>query len=1234
MESQPESRAGNAPSNAPSEGQQPSAAEQPPPPPAQPEQPPDEMEGIDPEFIAALPPDIQAEVLEQQRRERRRRAAEQQRAAAAQAAAAAGNQGSGGAAPGAAGPAEMDLATLLATFPPDVREDVLLNSEEAVLSSLPPALLAEAQALRDRSMRFMASGMGRGMGARVHQFHDAIGRGMHGAPAMLGRALASAARGGPANPAADRPSAPPRRVDVGPPLVDEEDLATLASLLYLPMATKAQLQRVFGNTVVNHSITRSQALRILLASLRSAAPVGSSSGDSALPSVGTPALQAQPSAGEEGGELAVPPPVSRRTLELLVYLARHQPRLAREITFLLVPPPQMQSSPTEDKKGKGKAVEVRQIPEAKAVEVLLSLLGLPLFRRSNAHLEQALQLLDTTFHAARSALAERKRTQEANDKLEDEAEAVRMALQISVEQDKAEAQKKMEAEAEAVRMALQISAQPSVPASEQPAQASGAASAAAADARPPAAAASTGDQPQRPQNAAGAQPAADAAAPGPAGSAGPSSSQAAPPSQSRADQPQPLPEDPRPVLESLPEQLVRQLPQLLGQRGCTEMAYAKCASAMTHLVHCATSHKGIMLAELEADLLRISDGSVAELHRLAQSDLQDPALGVDVGTTGGMVKRVLQAVAGLMKPPKESPAAPAAHTSSGPSQPATSQPGDAASSGAGPSGTSEQDAQDQGLVDRIAHRSDPLWVALSQCIGRIEAGLKTPGGAGDTPAASRVLPPGAAQVLPLVEAFFVLCDARTAHLPPLPEFAPARSMELPPATPAGPAATPAQHPQAAVMTAVNEANLPFLRFAEKHRKLLNTLLRVNSGLLEGSLKTLLKVPRLIDFDNKRSYFRSRARSPHHEDRGHYGTLRITVRREHVFEDSFHQLRMKSPGEMRAKLSVQFHGEEGIDAGGVSREWYSVMAREIFNPNISLFIPLPEGGTTFQPNPNSIVQNDEVRGTSHLDFFKFVGRVVGKALYDGQFIDAYFTRSYYKHMLTQPLTYQDIEAVDPEYFKNLAWMLENDITDILDLTFTEETDYFGKKELVELKSGGAAIKVTNANKREYVNLIAQHRMTTAIRGQINAFLAGFWDLIPNDLISIFNDHELELLISGLPEIDVDDLRRNTEYSGYTAASRTVQWFWETVQGLDKEDLALLVQFVTGTSKVPLDGFKALQGISGPQKFQIHKAYGPSERLPSAHTCFNQLDLLEYDSQEQLKNRLLLALHEGAEGFGFG
>lgn len=73
---------------------------------------------------------------------------------------------------------------------------------------------------------------------------------------------------------------------------------------------------------------------------------------------------------------------------------------------------------------------------------------------------------------------------------------------------------------------------------------------------------------------------------------------------------------------------------------------------------------------------------------------------------------------------------------------------------------------------------------------------------------------------------------------------------------------------------------------------------------------------------------------------------------------------------------------------------------------------------------------------------------------------------------------------------------------------------------------------------------------------------------------------------------------------------------------------------GTSKVPLNGFKALQGISGPQRFQIHKSYGAGDRLPSAHTCFNQLDLPEYDSKEQLAERLMMAIHEGHEGFGFG
>jgi E3 ubiquitin-protein ligase HUWE1 len=308
---------------------------------------------------------------------------------------------------------------------------------------------------------------------------------------------------------------------------------------------------------------------------------------------------------------------------------------------------------------------------------------------------------------------------------------------------------------------------------------------------------------------------------------------------------------------------------------------------------------------------------------------------------------------------------------------------------------------------------------------------------------------------------------------------------------------------------------------------------------------------------------------------------------------------------------------------------------MFNPNYSLFVASGgEGGTTFQPNPLSEAVYGLDGPLGARAWFQFVGRILGKAVADGCLIDAHFTRSFYKHLLGAPLSYEDIEAVDPDYHKNLRWMLEHDIAGVLDLTFAEETDFFGRRQVAELVPGGAAIKVTDANKRVYVDLVARHRMTNAIRPQIDAFLRGFWDVVPRHLAALFNDHELELMIAGLPEIDVADMRAHAEYhGGYSAASAPVRWFWEVAAELDRQDLALLVQFITGTSKVPLEGFGALAGVHGPQRLQVHRAYGPTDRLPQAHTCFNQLDLPEYESREQLRERLLVAIREGAEGFAF-
>ena len=376
----------------------------------------------------------------------------------------------------------------------------------------------------------------------------------------------------------------------------------------------------------------------------------------------------------------------------------------------------------------------------------------------------------------------------------------------------------------------------------------------------------------------------------------------------------------------------------------------------------------------------------------------------------------------------------------------------------------------------------------------------------------------------------------------------------------------------------------------------------------------------MDFDNKKSHFRAILRR--RDSSNPTSSIRLHIPRDQVFVSSYNQLRFRSANEMKGRLHVQFTGEEGIDAGALNREWCTILVRNIFDPMYALFMMSPGKAATYKPDRRSYVNADQ-----HLDYFKFAGRFFGKAIYDGQLLDAYFTRSFYKHMLGIKPNYHDMEMEEPEHYKSLCWILESDITDVMDLTMSTEFDYFGTQKVVDLVPNGRNIPVDNTNKFEYVQLITDLKLTKAIENQIAAFLEGFHALIPADDIQIFNEVELELLMTGLPDINVADLKSNVEYTGYTAGAPHISWFWKSVAQMGKEDLARLIMFVTGTSKVPLEGFAALQGMNGPQKFQIHRVAGDSDRLPTAHTCFNQLDLPEYVTAEKLHKRLLCAIREG-------
>ncbi|XP_043484818.1 E3 ubiquitin-protein ligase HUWE1 isoform X4 [Leptopilina heterotoma] len=421
--------------------------------------------------------------------------------------------------------------------------------------------------------------------------------------------------------------------------------------------------------------------------------------------------------------------------------------------------------------------------------------------------------------------------------------------------------------------------------------------------------------------------------------------------------------------------------------------------------------------------------------------------------------------------------------------------------------------------------------------------------------------------------------------------------------------------------------LKFLKFAETHRTVLNQILRqTTTHLADGPFSVLVDHTRVLDFDVKRRYFRTELERMDEGIRRE--ELAVHVRRSHVFEDSFRELHRRNADEWKNRFYIVFEGEEGQDAGGLLREWYVIISREIFNPMYALFTVSPGDRVTYMINSSSHCN------PNHLFYYKFVGRVIAKAIYDNKLLECYFTRSFYKHILGILVKHTDMESEDYSFYKGLVYLTEHNISDLgYELTFSAEVNEFGVNDVRDLIPNGRNIVVTEETKLEYIRLVCQMKMTGAIRKQLNAFLEGFYDIIPKRLISIFNEQELELLISGLPNVDIEDLKSNTEYHKYSPTSLQIQWFWRALRGFDQADRAKFLQFVTGTSKVPLQGFGALEGMNGVQKFQIHRDDRSTDRLPSAHTCFNQLDLPVYETYDKLRSNLLKAIHECSEGFGF-
>ncbi|XP_035901101.1 ubiquitin-protein ligase E3A [Anopheles stephensi] len=352
-------------------------------------------------------------------------------------------------------------------------------------------------------------------------------------------------------------------------------------------------------------------------------------------------------------------------------------------------------------------------------------------------------------------------------------------------------------------------------------------------------------------------------------------------------------------------------------------------------------------------------------------------------------------------------------------------------------------------------------------------------------------------------------------------------------------------------------------------------------------------------------------------------LNLKIRRDHIIEDALVELEiiaMSNPKDLKKQLVVEFTGEQGIDEGGVSKEFFQLIIEEIFNPDFGMFMTNEDSNTVWF-NPVSFENEAQ---------FTLIGIVLGLAIYNNIILAVNFPMVVYRKLMGMKGSFLDLKDQNPVLFNSLKSLLEhteNDMEEVFMQTFKiAYRDVFGTILEYELKPDGDKIFVTQDNKQEFVELYSDFMLNKSIEKQFNAFSSGFQMVTGESLLHLlFRPEELELIVCGSKNFDFNELEVSTEYQGgFESDSSTIKDFWSIVHGLSMEMKRKLLQFTTGSDRVPVGGLSRL-------KLVIARNGPDSDRLPTSHTCFNVLLLPEYSSKEKLEERLLKAINY-SKGFG--
>ncbi|OQR85118.1 HECT E3 ubiquitin ligase [Achlya hypogyna] len=358
----------------------------------------------------------------------------------------------------------------------------------------------------------------------------------------------------------------------------------------------------------------------------------------------------------------------------------------------------------------------------------------------------------------------------------------------------------------------------------------------------------------------------------------------------------------------------------------------------------------------------------------------------------------------------------------------------------------------------------------------------------------------------------------------------------------------------------------------------------------------------------------------------YGHMLLEIDRSNLLHNSCEQLLWATPDQLHQSMRIKFLNEPGVDAGGLEREWFTLMTQEIFDESTGLFTSCM-GHNSYMVRATSNEASED-----HLMYFQAIGRFLGRALFEGMLIDAHLALPMYKHLLGIPITFSDLEFIDVDLYNNLRWLKQNKGVESLCLDFSVSVPQYGSAPLtVDLCPNGRNIAVTDDNKDEYVYLRFKWIMMSSISYQLASLVKGVYSVVPAELLSVFDHQELELLMCGIPDINVADWKAHTTYIGDCDA-QVIDWFWEIVEDFSTEQRARLLQFTTGSARVPVQGFKTLTMNDGRICLFAIQGIRKEECLyPRAHTCFNRLDLPMYSTRKDLETALMMVIKMEVTGF---